>query len=285
MLEAGTRPWAQQWAGSVGAGRPLRANGQPYRGVNAVNLWAAAVQRGFTSRHWFTFKGALEAGGNVRKGAKSELAFYVGRGTKTEMVDGTEEERSFAFLKSYCVFNADECEGLPAKFYAPAAVVQLGEGERLAAADDFVAHTGATIGHGGGKAYYRPSTDAIQMPDFGAFTSSAAYYGTLLHELTHWTAAEKRLDRTKGKLFGDPAYAFEELVAELGAAFLCADLAITPDVREDHASYIASWIKCLKADERAIFRAAALAERAAGFLHDLQPGAAEEEPEELRLAA
>lgn len=283
MLESGVRPWVQSWS-AQGGGRPLRENGQPYRGMNTVNLWAAAMARGFASPYWLTFNRAKALGAKVKKGAKAELAFYANTFRKTD--EETGKEKFIPFLKAFPVFNADEIEGLPAHFYAKAPVATLDPAARIAHADEFMAATGAKINHGGGRAYYRPSTDEIQMPVFESFVDAPAYYGTALHELAHWSGAPCRLDRTKGKLFGDPAYAFEELVAELSAAFLSADLGIATEPREDHASYIASWLKALKADNKAIFSAAAFAEKAATFLNGLQGGEAEESGEpELAEAA
>jgi antirestriction protein ArdC len=268
MLEAGTRPWAQGWNAPNGGGRPLRQNGQPYRGMNVLNLWAGAMARGFQSSFWMTYKGAQELQAQVKKGAKSELAFYVGT-IMRESDDG--EEKTIPFLKSYCVFNADEIDGLPAHFYAkPELTHRLDDTARMPVADAFISMTGARIEHGGGRAFYSPSMDKIQMPEFGAFDDASAYYATAFHELTHWTGAMQRLDRTRHKIFADPDYAFEELIAELGAAYLCADLSVTNEPREDHAAYIASWIKCCRADPRNLFRAAGLAEKAAGYLHEFQ---------------
>lgn len=285
MLEAGTRPWVQDWAGMAG-GRPLRADGTPYRGANVLNLWAAGMARNFQSRTWMTYKTAAGLGAQVRKGAKSECAFFVGAVTReVEKPDGDTSERTIPFLKSYCVFNVDEIDNLPAQYYAVPVVAARDPIARIPSADLFIACTGAKINHGGGRAFYRPSTDEIHMPEFDTFGSAAGYYSVSFHELAHWTGAEKRLDRTKGKIFADPDYAFEELVAELSAAYLCADLAITTEPREDHASYIANWLKALKADNRAIFRAASLAEKAAGFMHDLQPGVSEVEAEPEAIAA
>jgi antirestriction protein ArdC len=149
----------------------------------------------------------------VRKGARSESAFYVGTVTRTEERDGEEIDRTIPFLKAYCVFNADEIEGLPGQYYFKPEAHPLADGERLPAADDWIARTGARIVHGGGRAYYHRLADQIHLPDFASFVSGAGYYSTALHELTHWSGAEKRLDRTKGRVFGDPEYAFEELVA------------------------------------------------------------------------
>lgn len=276
MMERGVRPWQQSWASHPGGGRPLRHDGTKYRGANVVNLWAAGMVREFTSPYWLTYKRAAELGAQVRKGAKSELAFYVGTARKKVEVDGQETDQTIPFLKAYCVFNADEIEGLAPHFYAPQPSAPLDPTARVANVDRFIASTGCSIKHGGGKAFYHPSTDDIHMPDFEAFDSAAAYYSVLLHEATHWTGAKHRLDRSKGKLFGDPDYAFEELIAELGSAYLCADLGVTAKPREDHASYVKSWLKALRDDNRAIFRAASLAERAAEYLHKAQ-----EQPEAL----
>ena len=269
MLEAGTRPWSQPWA-AQGGGRPLRFDGQAYRGANVLNLWAAAMARGFTSRTWMTYKKASELGAQVRKGSKSEYAFYVGAITRTEERNGEEVDRTIPFMKAYCVFNTDEIDGLPAQYAVAPAVVQIDETARVATCDTWIALTGARIVHGGGRAFYHRLTDHIHLPEFSGFDSASKYYGTAFHEMAHWTGSEKRLDRTKGKVFGDPEYAFEELVAELSAAYLCADHGLDAEPREDHAAYIGSWLKALKADNRNIFRAASYAEKAAGFLHGFQ---------------
>lgn len=170
-------------------------------------------------------------------------------------------------MKAYTVFNIEQIDSLPARFHeAPTAPMPAPA--RLAAADQFFASTGAEIRQGGNRAFYAPSADFIQMPPFEAFRDAESHAATLAHELTHWTGHKSRLDRNfaDGRRFGSEGYAFEELVAELGAAFLCADLGLTPEVRPDHAAYLASWLKVLKADKRAIFTAAAQAQRAADFL-------------------
>lgn len=175
------------------------------------------------------------------------------------------------FMKGYTVFNIEQIEGLPAHYYAPAKS-QLNPDQRIEAADAFFADTGADIRHGGSSAYYSPPEDYVQMPVFESFRDAESYYATLAHECTHWTRHKSRLDRDFGrKRFGDEGYAREELVAELGAAFLCADLGLTLEDREDHAAYIGSWLKVLKDDKRAIFTAAAHAQRATDYLHGLQP--------------
>ena len=273
MLEAGTRPWAQPWGAPGSSGiRPLRHDGTPYRGANVINLWAAAQVRGFDNPRWMTFNQAKEYGGHVMKGAKAELAFYVGRTTTTEQNEAGEDvERSFSFLKSYCVFNVAEIAELPARFYGLKAGELLNPAERVPAADAFIAGTGATITYGGSQAFYQPSADRIAMPAFEQFASAAGFYGTAFHELAHWTKGPNRLVRDFGrKRWGDEGYAMEELVAELAAAYVSADLSICAEPREDHAAYIASWLHVLKNDNRAIFAAASYAERAAAFLHECQ---------------
>ena len=221
-------------------------------------LWSASVAKGYACPLWLTFKQALELGGNVKKGESGETVVYADRITRTEANDkGEEIEREIPFLKGYTVFNAAQCEGLPAAYYAKATPPAETPMQRIDAADRFFAATGADIRHGGTRAYYAPGPDYIQMPPFETFHNAESYAATLAHELTHWTKHEKRLARDMGRSkWGDEGYAREELVAELGSAFLCADLGITPEVREDHAAYIASWLKQLKDDRRFIFSAA-----------------------------
>lgn len=270
-LEKGVRPWLKPWNAEHAAGRitrPLRANGIPYRGINVLMLWASATEHGFAAPLWLTYKQAQELGGQVRKGEKGSLVVYANTITRTETDEATgeEQERDIPFMKGYTVFNAEQVEGLPAHFYAMAAQ-PLEAAERIAGAEKFFASVGADIREGGNQAFYSVTEDRVQMPPFMTFREPEAYYATLAHELTHWTRHPKRLDRDFGRMrFGDEGYAMEELVAELGAAFVCADLALTPEPRAEHAAYIASWLKALKDDKRAIFSAAAHAQRAADYL-------------------
>ena len=275
-LEQGVRPWLKPWNAEHAAGRitrPLRHNGIPYKGINVVMLWSASVAKGYACPLWLTFKQALELGGNVKKGESGETVVYADRITRTEANDkGEEIEREIPFLKGYTVFNAAQCEGLPAAYYAKATPPAETPMQRIDAADRFFAATGADIRHGGTRAYYAPGPDYIQMPPFKTFSDAESHAATLAHELTHWTKHERRLARDMSRSkWGDEGYAREELVAELGSAFLCADLGITPEVREDHAAYIASWLKQLKDDRRFIFSAASHAQRAVDYLHSLQP--------------
>jgi antirestriction protein ArdC len=249
----------------------LRANGIAYRGINVLMLWAAATERGYSAPLWLTYKQAQELGGQVRKGEKGSLVVYANTITKTETDETTGEdvEREIPFMKGYTVFNAEQVDGLPAHFYAmqqPA----LDAVARIEKAEAFFAATGAEIQEGGNRACYNVTTDRVQMPPFVSFIEAEAYYATLAHEMTHWTRHPKRLGRDFGrKHWGDEGYAMEELVAELGAAFVCADLALTPAPREEHAAYIGCWLKVLKDDKRAIFSAAAHAQRAADYLTGL----------------
>lgn len=281
-LERGVRPWLKPWNAEYAAGRitrPLRGNLIPYQGINVLMLWAEAVEKGFAAPIWMTFKQALELGGQVRKGAKGSLVVFASSMTRTEtdQASGEEQERNIPFMKGYTVFNVEQIDGLPAQYHAPAQP-RLETLERIARADAFFAATAADIRNGGNKAYYSISTDHVQMPPFELFRNAGSYYAALAHEVTHWTRHEKRLDRDFGrKRFGDQGYAMEELVAELGAAFLSADLDLTPEVREDHAAYIDGWLKVLKEDRRAIFTAASHAQRAADFLNGLQPVSAAQE--------
>jgi antirestriction protein ArdC len=194
---------------------------------------------------------------------------------KTETTDdGQEVEAEIPFLKEYTVFNACQVEGLPERFYE-LAQRPLETIQRIERAEAFFANTKAKVRTGGNKAYYALAADYVQMPPFECFRDAESHAATLAHELTHWTRHASRLDRDLGrKRFGDAGYAMEELVAELGSAFLCADLRITPEIREDHASYIGNWLEVLKGDKRAIFSAASHASKAVEFLHRLQPLAA-----------
>ena len=273
-LEAGVRPWTKPWSAEHLAGRitrPLRSTGEPYSGINVILLWAEAVTRGFTAPIWITFRQAVALGGHVRKGEHGATVVYANKIIRTEAGDdGQDVERQIPFLKAYTVFNVDQVDDLPAHFYAPA-TPRLDPVQRIAHADAFFAATGADIRQGGDRAYYAMEPDYVQVPPFECFEDPEAYYATLAHECTHWTRHPTRLDRNFGrKRWGDEGYAREELVAELGAAFLCADLGIELEPRPDHASYIDHWLKVLKDDRRFIFSAAANAQRAADYLYQRQ---------------
>ena len=288
-LEQGVRPWMRPWSTEHAAGRivrPLRHNGIPYKGINVVMLWSAATMKGYACPLWLTFRQAQELGGCVRKGEHGELVVYADKIVRTETdAKGEEVEHAIPFLKGYTVFNTEQCDGLPAHYYAKAELPALSPMQRIEAADRFFAATGADIRHGGTRAFYAEGSDHVEMPPFETFRDAESHAATLAHELTHWTKHDRRLARDMGRAkWGDEGYAREELVAELGAAFLCADLGITPEVRPDHAAYLQSWLTVLNNDKRFVFSAASHAQRAADYLHGLQLCQAGAEPEERAAA-
>ena len=278
-LEQGVTPWTKPWsAGTLGARvtRPLRVTGEPYTGINVILLWMEAVANGYAVPTWMTYKQAQALGGQVRRGEHGTQIVYYGSTTKR--AEGGEEgaaegDREIRFLKTYTVFNVAQIEGLPSRFYpepeAPSPAQSTAE--RIEAADRYFEATGARVAHGGNQAFYAISEDRIQLPPFEAFHDAHGYYATRGHETVHWTRHPSRLDRSFGReRWGDEGYAREELVAELGAAFLAADLGLAHEPRADHAAYIGHWITVLRNDKRAIVSAASHAERAVKYLHSLQ---------------
>ena len=253
--------------------------GRPYRGINVLALWAAARAGGYGSGTWATYRQWRELGAQVRKGEQaSPVVFWrvldergaEGAGDGQDGGEGDEAgERRRLLARGYSVFNAAQVEG-----YGAPALPVLPEVERIAHAEAFFAALGAAVEHSGARACYVPSRDVIRMPDFGLFRDAVAYYATLAHEATHWAGHPSRCARDLTGRFGSEAYAAEELVAELGAAFLCADLQLAAEPRPDHAQYVASWLKVLRGDKRAIFTAAAKAQTAADWMH-ARRGAAE----------
>jgi len=183
----------------------------------------------------------------VRKGERATLAvFWKFSHDAAETDDGEKATRNgshLLFTRGYSVFNCNQVDG-----YTPNVDATLDGPARIEQADAFSGAIGATVRHGGNQAFYAPVSDHIQMPPFGAFLDAVSYYSTLAHEHTHWTATAGRCDRQLGKRFGDNAYAGEELIAELGAAFACAHLGLSTEPREDHAQYVNSWLRVLKAD-------------------------------------
>lgn len=274
-LEQGIKPWTQPWNAAHAAGpvsRPLRFNGETYSGINVLTLWASAMERSFAAPIWMTFRQAKELGGHVRKGEKGAPVVYANTIVKTDVDEktGDDVDVTIPFMKGYTVFNVEQIEDLPAHYYARAESSENPD-ERLAHAEAFFSKVGASIQNGGNSAYYRMASDHIQMPSFEAFFNAQSYYATLAHESVHWTRHPSRLDRSfNQERFGDVGYAKEELVAELGAAFLCADLGLKLEDRPDHAAYIGSWLQVLRNDKRAVFTAAAHAQRAVDYLHSRQ---------------
>lgn len=274
-LEQGVRPWCKRWAAQASnpLRLPLRHNGTPYRGINILLLWAEAQHRGYAAPIWMTYRQALTLGAQVRKGETGSLVVFADRVTRTEMdEDGDETARETFFMKGYTVFNVEQIDNLPDMYRPGVAADRTQSTPQLQQrSEDFFGRTGAHFQHGGNRAFYAPGPDVIRLPEPGAFVDAEAYAATKAHELIHWTGHPSRLARDfGGRRFGDSGYALEELVAELGAAFLCADLGVTVEPRADHATYLASWLKALKGDKRLIFSAAMYAQRAADFLHQAQ---------------
>jgi antirestriction protein ArdC len=268
-LEAGRLPWVQPWSrcGGAHAGLPRNAlTGRSYSGINILILWGAVIAGGYSAQGWLTFAQALEAGGHVRKGEHGTSIVYADRFTpeaeKARALETGETARAVSFLKRFTVFNVDQCEGLPANISADTA--PLPECAIVPVAEALIAASGIDFRIGGDKAFYSPSDDFVQVPPQPAFFDQINYYRTALHELTHATGHSSRLARDLAHPFGSSGYAREELVAELGSAFLCASLGIVPTVR--HADYLGSWLAILRDDNHAIFRAAGQASKAADWL-------------------
>lgn len=258
QLKAGVVPWRQPWSGQGAGGMPRNAiTGRAYSGVNVVLLWSEAQDKGYKSPRWLTYKQASEAGGQVRKGEHGVGIVFVSHFEAER--DG--ETRRVPFLKSYVVFNVAQCDGLEASEEARRVVNQDARDEL---ADAFIAATGCDVRHGEARAYYRPAGDFVMMPDFESFKNAARYYGVCFHELTHWTGAKARLDRQIANRFGDEGYSAEELVAELGSAFCCAEFGF--DSEGADAAYIAHWIKFLESHEKALVMASAAASKAVEFM-------------------
>jgi antirestriction protein ArdC len=265
-LEAGTRPWVQPWTGAS-VSRPLRAFGTPYQGINVLWLWMAAEAAGHASPFWMTYRQSQLLGGQVRKGERGTVAIFY-RAYQTDEPDEADEaagQRTRRVLKSFTVFNASQIDGLPDRFF-PEPRPLPSPTERDGALDSFFAAIPARIRHGGAEAFYSPAVDQVTMPEPGLFRDLDHYRATLAHELSHWTGHHSRLARQMGGRFSSEAYAMEELVAELSSAILGAELGLPVEHLDHHASYLASWLKVLKADSRAILTVAAKAEEAASLL-------------------
>ncbi|WP_445490592.1 ArdC family protein [Rhodopseudomonas sp. RCAM05734] len=271
-IEAGAGEWQMPWHRGSGGRHPVNiASGNKYRGVNVLGLWVDAQVNGYGSHLWGTYRQWAEKGATVRKGQKASYVVFYKEIEVATGDDSENESNRRLFARATPVFNADQVEGFGE--VTPEAPV-----EGLESIDAFISGAGATIVHGGSRACFIPALDEIHLPERASFTGSAtstateAYYSTAFHELTHWTAPAHRCNRDLSGRFGSEAYAMEELVAELGAAFLCAELGITVEPRVDHAQYLAHWLNVLKADKRAIFTAASRAAEAAAFLSKESPG-------------
>jgi antirestriction protein ArdC len=267
MLESGVAPWRSPILGRQSAGYPRNlASGKKYRGVNVFLLAFTAYAKGYESAHWLTMKQANGRGGNIRKGEKSSLVVFW---KPLESVDAKTGEKKESFvLRYYNVFNADQCDGIAAPdagTFTPIDFNPIEAAEKIA--NGYA--NGPTVNHGGSQAYYRPSTDAVQLPEPTRFASPEEYYGTRFHELAHSTGHSSRLGRgldTDPKPFGSPDYGKEELIAELCAAFLCGHASITPATLANSAAYLDGWIHTLKQDKKLIVSSAGAAQRAADWI-------------------
>ncbi len=270
-LEKGVPPWKRPWRTRGGGGPPLRHQGKPYSGINRLLLWAIGDSMGYRSRYWMTYTQADALGGQVRRGEKASPSIYfnsVSREVENSHTGAT-EQRMIRFMRFYTVFSADQIDGLPAHYYPPAVPDAAPDpSERQAAIDAFFAAIPSNVRRGGDRAYFSPEADYIQLPLPSAFRSADHEATTNAHEHVHWTGHEARLARTFGKRFGDKAYAFEELVAEIGAGMVCADLDLPNELHDSHASYVHHWLTILRGDKTAIITAAARAEAAYRYLAD-----------------
>jgi antirestriction protein ArdC len=262
-IEKGAMPWVKPWKSDSSVEKNIVSK-KEYNGINRLILGMMTHFKGYSSPFYGSFKQWQDLGGSVKKGEKGiKIVFYKPVAKKSITESGDIEKSAYACLKTYYVFNADQVEGIeiskPAiepRVYNPAPAL-----------DDRILKTGANIKHGGGSAFFSPAGDFIGMPNRDTFQDDSSYYATVLHELTHWSGAKHRLDRDLSGKFGNSKYAFEELVAELGAAFLCQDYQIQGELR--HAGYIQNWLTCLRENNQAIFKAAALAQKAADYINGL----------------
>lgn len=247
-------PWHRR-----GGGLPINAkSGKAYRGINVLSLWVADQVAGYGDARWATYKQWSELGAQVRKGERSSLVVFY-KDYEVAGDDGDPERRMVA--KASFAFNAQQVEGAP-----PTEIIPVGGFEPIEVAEATIRATGARIDHGGDSACYIPSMDLVRMPPRDRFVSADGYYSTIFHELGHWTGHKSRLDRDLAGRFKSQAYAGEELIAELTAAFVTAGLGLASEPHAQTASYIASWIKLLRDDKRALFAAAAAASKAADYL-------------------
>lgn len=263
-LEKGAAPWVQRWNGQSRSADKNLVTQKAYKGVNRLLLGMAKMGAGYKNPAWATYKQWQDAGFQVQKGEKgTQIVFYspVAKPAKAETDD---KGGTYHLLKSYTVFNAEQTNCTIA---APDAE-EIAKFDPIPECERTLVKSGAIISHGGAAAFYSLSNDRIQLPEKADFFSREQYYATAFHELTHWSGHKSRCDRTLSGKFGNPVYAFEELIAEIGAAYLCADHCISGDLR--HAGYIQSWLKACRDDNKAIFKAAAYAQKACDFINALE---------------
>lgn len=257
-IKKGTPPWQAPWIGG-GCPMPRRSTGEAYKGINVLLLWSSAMDRGYSAPHWFTYKQAKAIGAQGRKGERGAPVVYFST-FEREADDGGDPVK-IPFLKQYSVFNACQIDDLPDQFAPKVDAVDTGA-RPVAELERFFAATGADVVEGH-AAFYEPAADRITMPPIQRFHSPHGYYGVLAHELVHWTGAEHRLDRSE-KCRTLRTYAFEELVAEIGACILCQQIGADKDLNHA-ASYVESWLKALENDKTFIFKAASKAQAAADY--------------------
>jgi antirestriction protein ArdC len=281
-LEAGRVPWVQPW-GTAAAKAPLAmpknaATGRQYSGINILILWGAVIEHGFPGQSWLTFRQALALGSNVRKGEHGTTVVYADRfvpdDEKQRARETGEDAQAIPFLKRFTVFNVTQCENLPEDLavLAPPRPPRLIEPQ----VEALIHATGIDFRIGGNRAFYAPGPDFVMVPPPQAYFEPINWHRTALHELGHATGHASRLGRDLGGSFGTKKYAFEELVAEVNAAFCCASLGIVPTVR--HADYIGSWLEVLREDNRAVVRAASQASKAADWILGFLPSSDQAEP-------
>ena len=267
-IEAGTATFEMPWHHSGGSvSRPSNVlSEKQYRGVNIMSLWASSLEHEFSSGLWGTYRQWKQKGAHVCKGERgTPIVFY--KRVDRDIDDANDDHSSFYLLaRGFTVFNLDQVEGFEAPQIDP-----LPEEHRIAKAESFFANLKIKTAYGGSEAYYRPSTDTVHMPAFSDFKEASGFYSVLGHECGHASGAKHRLDRDLKGRFGDERYAAEEAIVEFASSFIMADLGIACEPRPDHAAYIASWLKVLKDDPKAVFSAASKAQQVADWMHEQQP--------------
>ena len=259
-LERGAIPWVKPWRADSTADRNV-INNKPYQGINRLILGMASMIKNYDAPIWGSFQQFQQLGYNIKKGEKgTQIVFYKPVSTQKELPDGTIENNGYSVLKAYWIFNIAQTDA-PITKIAPENIKPF---NTISECENTISKSGAIIQHGGDGAFFVPSLDKINLPNKTAFNSESDYYATAFHELVHWSGAKHRLDRDLSGKYGNPSYAFEELIAEIGAAYLCADHRLQGELR--HAGYIQSWLKALRDDNKAIFKAAAYAQKAADYI-------------------
>jgi antirestriction protein ArdC len=261
--------WTKPWI-DLGEGIARNAKtGKAYRGGNTLITWAKATHNGWDGAWWATYKQWDALGAQVRKGEKGTALIYW---KFVERADADGNVRRIPFANVFTVFHAAQVDG-----WTPPAAEERDTPERVAAAEQLFDSVGATVLVGGDRACYSPTTDTIHVPTLEQFQDAAAYYATLAHEHAHWTGHKDRLNRDLSGRFGSESYAAEELVAELTATFLCSTLGLSPTPRPDHAAYLSSWLKVLKSDPKALWKAASLAQESHDYIAGKEVVEGEEE--------